>query len=56
MREENNIEIESLQKKIKDLEHKERYSKNPLEKRAIRSQIGQLNRDLAALKKANKNK
>ncbi len=42
--------IESLQKKIKDLEHRERYSKNQLEKRSIRSKIGELQRELTALK------
>lgn len=43
--------VEELEKRIKDLEHKERYSKNQMEKRNIRSQIGQLQRDLVVAKK-----
>ncbi len=43
--------VAEIQKKIKDLEHKEKYSKNPMEKRKLRSQIGQLQRDLAIAKK-----
>lgn len=43
--------VEEIQKKIKDLEHKERYSKNQMEKRKLRSQIGQLQRDLVIAKK-----
>ena len=43
--------VESIQKKIKDLEHRERYSKNQMEKRNLRSQIGQLQRDLVIAKK-----
>jgi hypothetical protein len=34
------------------LEHKEKYSKNQMEKRKLRSQIGQLQRDLVIAKKA----
>lgn len=43
--------VADLMKKIKDLEHKERYSKNQMEKRALRSQIGQLQRDLVIARK-----
>lgn len=43
--------VASLQKKIKDLEHREKYSKNQMEKRNLRSQIGQLQRDLVVAKK-----
>lgn len=49
MRDDNSVE--SIQKKIKDLEHRERYSKNQMEKRNLRSQIGQLQRDLVLAKK-----
>ena len=37
---------EEILKAIKTLEHRERYSKNPLEKRQLRSQIGKLQREL----------
>ena len=37
---------EEIIKTIKTLEHRERYSKNPLEKRQLRSQIGKLQREL----------
>ena len=37
---------EEIIKSIKILEHREKYSKNPLEKRQLRSQIGKLQRDL----------
>ena len=37
---------EEILKAIKALEHGERYSKNPLEKRQLRSQIGKLQREL----------
>ena len=37
---------EEILKAIKVLEHRERYSKNPLEKRQLRSQIGKLQREL----------
>jgi hypothetical protein len=43
--------VEEIQKKIKDLEHKEKYSKNQMEKRKLRSQIWQLQRDLVIAKK-----
>ena len=38
--------VEELQKKIKDLEHKERYSKNQMEKRNLRQLIGKAQREL----------
>ena len=37
---------EEILKAIKTLEHRERYAKNPLEKRQLRSQIGKLQREL----------
>ena len=37
---------EEILKAIKTLEHREKYSKNPLEKRQLRSQIGKLQREL----------
>ena len=37
---------EEIVKAINALEHREKYSKNPLEKRQLRSQIGKLQREL----------
>ena len=45
--------IEELQKSIKVLEHKERYSKNQMEKRSLRQSIGKLQRELYILKHLN---
>lgn len=50
-----NLSVKELENKIKDLEHRERYSKNQMEKRNLRSQIGQLQRDLVIAKKREKN-
>lgn len=38
---------EQIKESIITLEHREKYSKNPLEKRQLRSQIGKLQRELA---------
>ena len=40
----------SIIESIKTLEHREKYSKNPLEKRQLRSQIGKLQRELKKYK------
>ena len=40
------VSKEEILKAIKTLEHREKYSKNPLEKRQLRSQIGKLQREL----------
>lgn len=42
--------VEELQKKIKDLEHRERYSKNQMEKRNLRQLIGRVQRELKIAK------
>lgn len=42
--------VEDITKKIKDLEHKIRYSKNPMEERSLRSQVGKLQRELKVAK------
>ena len=57
MVEDNNKKVDKvaeITKKIKDLEHKEKYSKNQMEKRNLRSMIGKLQRDLVIAKKENK--
>ena len=35
-----------LRESIRNIEHREKYSKNPMEKRQLRSQIGKLQREL----------
>ena len=42
--------VEELQKKIKDLEHREKYSKNQMEKRNLRQLIGKVQRELKIAK------
>ncbi len=42
--------VEELQKKIKDLEHRERYSKNQMEKRNLRQLIGRVQGELKIAK------
>ena len=39
-------EEESIKKSIKELEHRAKYSKNPLEARQLRSRIGKLQIEL----------
>lgn len=46
--------VEELQKKIKDLEHREKYSKNQMEKRTLRQTIGRVQRELVIAKKEEK--
>lgn len=41
----------TIRDSIKTLEHREKYSKNPMEKRQLRSQIGKLQRELKAITK-----
>ena len=47
----NTAEEKNIKDSIKTLEHKEKYSKNPLEKRQLRSQIGKLQRKLKTITK-----
>lgn len=41
--------VEMLKKSIKELEHRAKYSKNPLEARQLRSRIGKLQMELKML-------
>lgn len=38
--------IKEINEAIRNLEHREKYSKNPMERRQLRSQIGNLQKEL----------
>lgn len=46
----NELSIEQIEEKIKNTEHRIRYSKNPMEQRQLRSEVGKLQRTLKIMK------
>ncbi len=46
IKEERVKKVKEINEAIRNLEHREKYSKNPMEKRQLRSQIGGLQREL----------
>lgn len=48
------LSIEQLEEKIKNTEHRIRYSKNPLEERQLRSEVGKMYKKLKIMKDSEK--